>query len=87
MVPMQRARRAQAAVLSGVAIAIVGAVGALLGPVAFIYAAVALPVPLMVLWLASDVLRADELHGATAEPRAATTERTTSARRTAESTA
>lgn len=84
MVPMQRARRAQAAVLTAIAVAIVAAIGATLGTVALVFAIFCLPVPLAVLWLASDVLRADEWREQTAAPQPVVRARKPSVRETAE---
>ncbi len=57
---IQKARRAQAAVLTSIAVATVVAIAVVFGPMGFVLSAITLPLPIMVLWLASDVLRSDE---------------------------
>jgi hypothetical protein len=60
MVPKQRARYAQAAVLTAAAFLIVLTLCIIYGPIAFILTAIGLPVPLVLLWASADVLRTDE---------------------------
>lgn len=57
---IQKGRRAQAAVLTAIALATAAAVGAVFGFTGFLLTALTMPLPLTVLWLASDVLRSDE---------------------------
>lgn len=57
---IQKGRRAQAAVLTAISVATVVAIGAVFGLTGFLLSALTLPLPLTVLWLASDVLRSDE---------------------------
>jgi len=55
-----RRRIGLAALLTGVTIGIGACLGIALGPTAVLLFALPLPVPLALLWLSSDVLRADE---------------------------
>ena len=57
---MVKRRKAQASIMTVVAIAVVAAIGAMFGTIAFIMAVLPLPVPLLLLWLSADVFRADE---------------------------
>jgi hypothetical protein len=60
MVSKQRARAGQAALLTALSISMSIGLGLSLGTTAFVLSAIALPLPLAVLWLSADVLRADE---------------------------
>lgn len=83
MEAIKQARKAQAAVLIGITALIVGTITVVWGFAGFALAAITLPVPLALLWLARDVVRADELR---AEPALANQEKAAPARplRTAE---
>jgi hypothetical protein len=57
---MQQNRKTQAAVMTAVAGVIVLGIGATLGPMAVVLSVITMPIPLLLLWLSSDVFRADE---------------------------
>ena len=57
----QRTRLGQAALLTGITVALVAALGLTLGAFAAFLAVVTLPGPLVLLWMSADVFRADEL--------------------------
>jgi hypothetical protein len=61
----KQARKAQAVVLMGAAVLVLVVFTALWGGTGFLIAGIGLPVPLILIWAARDVLRADEL---SAEP-------------------
>lgn len=60
MVPMQRERVMQAVVLTAVVTAFAVTIGVTFGVAALGISVITLPVPLTLLWLSADVLRADE---------------------------
>jgi ABC-type spermidine/putrescine transport system permease subunit II len=57
---MQRNRVMQATVVTAVVAAFIVTIGVTLGFAGIVLSAITLPVPLTLLWLSSDVLRADE---------------------------
>ena len=53
-------RSGQAAILTGGTLLFLTVLGFALGPLAVVLSAITLPVPLLLLWLATDVHRSDE---------------------------
>ncbi len=68
MTSMQSARKAQAMILTAMALAVVAAIGATVGRLGLVFAAISLPLPLFFLWLSADVFRADEVSESRKEP-------------------
>jgi hypothetical protein len=59
--PRQVTRTGQAAILTGITLALVVAIGLTFGAMGVALVVVTLPVPLLLLWLSADVFRADEI--------------------------
>ena len=71
MVSMQSKRTGQAVVLTAVTMAFLTVVGFTFGMEAVVLSGVTLPVPLLLLWISTDVRRADETHPSEARVRPA----------------